>query len=110
VIGNAELRWFPGWRWWVVGFSGAIFYDVGSVWDQGVSILNSRYHHAVGFGIRFHNLKASGSDAIFRFDFAFNLDEKKFAGLIFTTDQLFSAFFNHRYRSPDLSGTSIDVQ
>ena len=110
AVANAELRWFPGWRWWVIGFSGALFYDVGTVWNQGQSIGSTRYHHAIGLGFRVHNLKASGPDAIFRIDFAYNLDDNRFAGLIFTTNQLFSAFFNHRYRSPDVLGSSIDLR
>ncbi len=110
VVGNAEFRWFPGWQWWALGFSGVLFYDVGTVWDQGSSLTKSRYHHAIGVGFRIHNLKASGADAIYRFDFAFNLDENSFTGIIFSTNQLFSAFGRHRYKAPDVLGSDIDVQ
>lgn len=110
VIGNAELRWFPAWRLWIVGVSGVAFYDVGSAWNQGIQISQTRYHHSVGFGFRIHNLKASGSDAIYRFDFAFNLDEKRFTGLIFSTNQLFSAFGRHSFKAPDVYGSRLDVQ
>lgn len=110
IIGNAEFRWFPGWKAWILGMSAVAFYDVGSAWNQGVSLTDSRYHHAIGLGIRFHNLKASGSDAIFRFDFAYNLDERKFTGLIFTTNQLFSAFGTHQYKAPNVYGADIDTQ
>lgn len=110
VVANAEFRWFPGWKAWILGVSTVAFYDVGSAWDQGVSLTKTRYHHAIGLGVRFHNLKASGSDAIFRFDFAYNLDERKFTGLIFTTNQLFSAFGTHRYKAPNVYGADIDTQ
>lgn len=110
VVGNAEFRWFPGWKWWILGFSGVAFYDVGTVWNQGDPVSSTRYHHAVGLGFRIHNTKASGGDAIYRFDFAFNLDENRFAGLIFSTNQLFSAFGSHKYRPPDVIGSEIDVQ
>lgn len=109
-VGNAELRWFPGWQAWIFGFSAVAFYDAGTVWQQGTSLGNIRMHHAVGMGLRFHNLTASGSDAIFRFDLAYNLDDRRIAGIIFTTNQLFSAFGSHQYRPPDILGKEIDVQ
>jgi len=110
LIGNAEFRWFPDWKVWILGLSGALFYDGGTVWNQGTGLNGTRFHHAVGFGIRFHNLKASGEDATFRFDFAYNLDERRFTGIIFTTDQLFSAFGQHQFKVPDVFGRDIDVE
>ena len=110
LIANVEWRWFPKWRVWILGLSAVAFYDVGSVWNQGDDFLNSRYRSAVGLGFRIHNLKASGRDAIFRFDFAMNLDENKFSGLIFSTNQLFSAFGSHRYKAPDVLGREIDLR
>ena len=110
LVSNVEWRWFPQWRFWIFGFSTVAFYDVGSVWNQGESFIDTRYHSAVGLGFRLHNLKASGRDAIYRFDFAFNLDENKFSGLIFSTNQLFSAFATHQYKAPDVFGREIDVR
>lgn len=110
VVGNVEFRWFPAWRLWILGVSGVAFYDVGSAWNQGVELSKTRYHHSIGLGFRIHNLKASGSDAIYRFDFAYNLDENRFAGLIFSTNQLFSAFGRHSYKAPDVYGSKLDVQ
>jgi len=110
LIGNIEWRWFPKWRFWILGFSAVAFYDVGSVWNQGESFTDTRYHSAVGMGFRIHNLKASGRDAIFRFDFAMNLDENRFSGLIFSTNQLFSAFGSHQYQQPDVLGRNIDLR
>lgn len=108
MIGNVEVRWFPQWKFWVLGVSTVAFYDIGSVWNQGVGVFDARFRSAVGLGFRLHNLKASGGDAIFRFDFAYNLDERKFSGLIFSTNQLFTAFGRHQYRAPDLVGYDID--
>ncbi|NQW30247.1 MAG: hypothetical protein HQ472_07030 [Ignavibacteria bacterium] len=110
VIGNAELRWFPDWRVWIFGISSVAFYDVGTVWNQGLNLGQARFHHSVGLGLRLHNLKAAGDDATFRFDFAYNLDDHKIAGVIFSTSQLFSAFGTHKYLPPDVSGREIDVQ
>jgi hemolysin activation/secretion protein len=109
-VANCELRFFPGWKWWALGFSGVAFYDMGSVWNQGNQLGQIRFHHSIGLGVRIHNLKSSGADAIFRFDFAYNLDENRFAGLVFSTNQLFSAFGNHSYKVPDMLGREIDLQ
>lgn len=108
AVGNVEARWFPGWRAWVVGFSAVAFYDVGTAWNQGVSLTSVGVKHAIGLGFRIHNLKASGSDAIFRFDFAYNLQEGRFGGFIFSTNQLFSALGRHQYRPPQLLGIQVD--
>jgi len=110
MIGNAEVRWFPQWKVWIAGFSAVAFWDAGTVWNQGTSIGATRWHHAVGIGLRFHNLKASGDDAIFRLDFAMNLDDRRFGGIVFTTNQLFSAFGSHAYRPPAVFGRTIDAQ
>ncbi|MBS1561351.1 MAG: hypothetical protein JSS89_07075 [Bacteroidetes bacterium] len=110
IVANCELRYFPGWKWWAFGFSGVAFYDFGSVWNQGTALSAMRFHHSIGLGFRVHNLKSSGADAIFRFDFAFNLDENRFAGLVFSTNQLFSAFGSHQYKVPDMFGREIDLQ
>lgn len=110
IITNTELRWFPGWKAWIFGFSGVAFYDAGTVWNQGVGVQKAQFHNAVGLGFRLHNLKASGSDAVFRFDFAYNMDTKSFSGLIFTVSQLFSAFGSHQYRAPDVLGRDLDLQ
>ncbi|HCN05264.1 MAG TPA: hypothetical protein DIS79_06550 [Bacteroidetes bacterium] len=110
MIGNAEVRWFPQWKVWIAGMSAVAFWDAGTVWSQGTSIGATRWHHAIGLGLRFHNLKASGDDAIFRLDFAMNLDDKRFGGIVFTTNQLFSAFGSHSYRPPAVFGRTIDAQ
>ena len=110
IITNSELRWFPGWRTWILGWSAVAFYDNGAVWGQGDRLSSTRFHHAVGLGLRIHNLKAAGDDAVFRFDVAYNMDTGKIAGLIFNINQAFSAFSSHKYRAPDVLGRDIDLQ
>jgi hemolysin activation/secretion protein len=110
IITNSEIRWFPGWKAWIFGFSAVAFYDAGTVWNQGAGLQQTRFHNAVGLGFRFHNLKASGSDAVFRFDFAYNMDTKSFTGLIFNVSQMFSAFGSHKYRIPDVLGSDLDLE
>ncbi|MDZ4745606.1 MAG: hypothetical protein SGJ05_06345 [bacterium] len=109
-VGNAEIRWFPGWKAWIFGLSAVAFYDVGTVWQQGTSLQRTQMHHAIGLGIRVHNHTASGADAIYRFDIAYNLDDRRIAAIIFTTNQLFSAFGSHQYRPPDILGKELDLQ
>lgn len=110
IVTNTEVRWFPGWKAWIFGFSAVAFYDAGTVWNQGAGLQQTRFHNAVGLGFRFHNLKASGADAVFRFDFAYNMDTKSFTGLIFNVSQMFSAFGSHKYRVPDVLGSDLDLQ
>lgn len=107
---NTELRWFPRWQLWIFGLSGVVFHDVGTVYDQNVRFLSSRYRNAVGAGIRIHNLKASGSNASFRFDVAYDPLTGRMSGLIFAVNQLFSAFGLHQFRPPQIIGREIDGQ
>jgi hypothetical protein len=107
-VSNVELRWFPQWKVWIFGLSGAVFHDMGSVWNQGIGLDKTRWHHSLGVGLRIHNLKASGGDAVYRIDLAYNMDERRFAGIVFTTNQLFSAFGLHRFRPAEIVNIAID--
>lgn len=110
IVTNTEVRWFPGWTAWIFGFSAAAFHDMGSVWNQGTGLSTTRFHHAVGLGFRIHNLKAAGADAVFRFDFAYNMDTRSFTGLIFNVSQAFSAFGSHQFTPPDVQGADLDLR
>ncbi len=110
ILTNTEIRFFPKWDFWIFRLGAAAFYDGGMVWNQSQNLGQTRMHHAVGFGLRIFNLKTSGSAAIFRIDFAYNVDQGRFAGIIFTSDQLFSAFGSHTYKAPYLGGVGIDVE
>lgn len=110
LVMNTELRWFPRWQLWIFGLSGVVFHDVGTVYDQNVPFLSSRYRNAIGAGIRIHNLKASGPNASFRFDIAYDPLTGRMSGLIFAVNQLFSAFGLHQFRPPQIIGREIDGQ
>ncbi len=110
MVGNLELRYFPDIPFWIFNLSGALFWDVGTAWDQDTHITDTKWHNAAGFGIRFHNEKAAGDDNIFRIDFAFNFDDRKFAEIIFTTGQLFSIFKTHSYKLPKVLGLEFDYE
>lgn len=108
-IANIELRAFPDVNLWIFRLGGALFYDVGAVWNQSKQLTNTRFHNALGAGVRIINTKASGGSAILRMDVAYNFDDKKI-GLVFSSDQLFSAFGKHVFRIPQLFGTAIDAE
>ena len=107
---NTEFRIFPDWQVWIFKLSGALFWDIGTVWEQDIKLYNTKWHNSAGVGIRFFNTKATGDDSIFRLDFAFNFDERRFGAIIFTTDQLFSVFERHRYKLPQVYGTEFDYE
>jgi len=109
-ISNLEYRFFPGWQLWLFKLSGAVFWDNGTVWDQNSGYRNSRFYNSAGIGLRFHNDISIGDGSILRVDFAWNFDENRFGGIIFTSEQLFSAFENHRFRLPSIFGLEFNEQ
>jgi hypothetical protein len=110
IIGNFELRFFPGVNLWLFDLSGAAFYDVGSVWDQDTQLNEARFYSSIGAGLRFHFTKSDSPKHVFRIDFAYNIEDQNFGGIVFTTRQMFSAFGNHRFRLPELLGTDFDYE
>lgn len=110
LVMNTELRWFPRVQWWIFGLSAVVFHDLGTVFNQNVPFLVSRYSNAVGAGIRIHNLKASGINATYRFDVAYDPLTGRVSGVIFAVNQLFSAFGLHQFRPPQIIGREIDIQ
>lgn len=110
LLANAEIRYFTGLDLWLFDFELAGFYDIGSVWDQSQKITESQFYSSVGLGLRFHSRKTSGEHSIFRVDFAYNMYDGKFGGIIFTTNQLFSPIKDHIYKLPQLFGIEFDAQ
>lgn len=107
-LANAEVRFFPTVDLWILRFGAAAFYDGGMVWNQSQNFLQQRFRNAIGVGLRIFNTKLTGSAAILRIDFAYNVDERRWAGIIITSDQLFSAFGSHNFTLPFLGGSKID--
>jgi len=110
IIGNFELRFFPNIPIWIINISAVLFYDVGTVWRQNTQFYQTQWHHSIGFGLRFHNMKASGNKSVIRIDFAYNFDEGKFGEIIFTSEQLFSVFKKHVFQLPELFGIEFDYE
>jgi outer membrane protein assembly factor BamA len=110
IISNIELRFFPDIEFWIIKFSGALFYDIGTVWNQNIKLHQSKFHSSFGFGLRLHDSRSAGVNSIFRIDVAFNLDERRLGTIILASDQLFSAFVNHIYKLPTMLGSGFDVE
>ena len=107
---NTEFRVFPDLELWILRLGAAAFYDCGTVWNQAQDLRTARFRNSAGIGLRIFNTKLTGSAAILRIDFAYNMDEKRWAGIIISSDQLFSAFGTHTYKAPYLGGTAIDTE
>jgi len=76
---------------------------------QGAAFSRSRFHHAVGIGIRLHNLKWQEEGGILRLDIAYNLDTRRI-GIVFSSNQLFSAVRSHLFALPTFYGSAIDTE
>ncbi|MGB9770362.1 MAG: BamA/TamA family outer membrane protein [Candidatus Kapaibacteriota bacterium] len=110
LIANAEFRFFPNFKFWIFQFSGVVFYDGGTVWNQNVELIKARWHNSAGFGIRIHNDKTAGKLGIVRIDFAYNFDRKKFAEIIISSDQFFSIFKSHQFELPETLGEEFEYE
>lgn len=110
LIGNLELRYFPGWELSVFKLSGVAFWDFGTVWKQQTPLFKARLHNSAGLGLRFHFNKSPNDNHVFRIDVGYNFDENKIGGIVFTTSQQFSAFTNHIFRLPKLFGIEFDYE
>lgn len=109
LLYNLELRALPSWQWWIFRFSGVAFVDGGAVWMQGMQFDKARFHHAVGVGVRLHILKWAGEGGILRVDVAYNLDTRRL-GIVFSSNQLFSAVRSHQFQLPRFYGSTIDTE
>ncbi len=108
-ISNLEIRYFSDLRISVMQFSGCIFYDIGSVWNQRTynAFLESRFYSSVGVGIRGHFTKSDNPDHIIRIDIPYNLHTNKF-GISLGVRQYFEATNNHIFRLPAIYGSGFD--
>jgi hypothetical protein len=100
VIANIEYRVFPVATVWLFDLGATAFYDVGSVWSQGTSIVQSRFHSSVGAGIRISSANGTFNRALLRVDLAYNFDEGRISRLIISTHEAFDAFGTLEYRPP----------
>jgi hypothetical protein len=99
VLANLEHRFFSDLSFWIFRFGTALFVDAGTVWNEGERLASQRIRTAAGFGLRIENSKRAGSGVI-RVDVAFNFEERRFAQVIISSDQLFHAFRRIEYLPP----------
>jgi hypothetical protein len=99
VLFNLEQRFYPDWAVWFFHIGGTLFFDSGAVWDRQDRLSSLKGHSSIGFGIRIENAKQEGN-GILRIDFAFNLDQRRFAQIILSSDQLFGGFSDIGFAPP----------
>lgn len=105
---NTELRYFlDNPEILMFKFSLAAFVDVGSVWNQNMKLMNTKFYKSAGLGIRFHFVKSNNPVNLYRLDFPYNFDTKQLS-VVFTTKQMFSSFTNHLFILPQLLGKILD--
>jgi hypothetical protein len=100
VVVNLEYRLFPLGTIWIFDLGAAAFYDVGSVWSQGTSIAQARFHSSIGGGIRIASANGTFNRGLLRLDLAYNFDEGKLSRLILSSQEAFDAFGTLEYHPP----------
>lgn len=110
IVANVEYRIFPDISLLSFGFSGALFYDAGTVWRQSEKLHRAQVHHAAGLGIRIHNEELFGPYLIIRVDVPYNFDRRKMGQIVLAIGQLFPAFKHPQFQIPKIFGEDIDVQ
>lgn len=104
---NSEFRYFLKPKFLIFKFSLAAFFDIGTVWDQEMQIWDARFRKSAGLGFRLHFKESRNPSHIWRLDFPYNFETKKFS-FVFTTKQFFPAFTNHNYTIPQILGRALD--
>ena len=107
---NTEIRYFSDIELWALKFSGVAFFDIGTVWNQSSNLSQAQFYKTTGVGLRVHNMKMTGKGHILRLDFAYNISDNKFGGIVFGTEQYFSAFKWHLFKLPKIIGLDFDQE
>ncbi len=110
ILANLEYRFFPDFDLMSFRFSGALFYDVGTVWDQSSKLHQAQVYHSAGLGLRIHNDQLLGPYVMMRIDIPYNFHERKLGQIVLGVGQLFSAFKHPQFEVPKIFGEDIDVQ
>jgi outer membrane protein assembly factor BamA len=107
ILGNVEWRYFMHFPVWFFRFSGALFYDVGTVWNQTQKLHQTRWHHSAGPGFRFHT--TTGGSLLLAADLPYNFDTKNFNPVL-SSSYAFSIFDSHGYDHPRIFGEEYDLE
>lgn len=108
IVGNIEARLFPDVQIWIFNLGLVGFYDFGTAWNQKTEITKTQWKNSIGLGLRIYDMKSTGSHGIYRIDFAYNLNDRKFGEIIFTSGQLFSAIKSHIFKLPQIFGLEFE--
>ena len=100
LVANFEYRLHPFARIWIFDIGAAAFYDVGSVWNQGTTIGDARFHSSIGGGIRIGSTLGAFNRGLLRVDVAYNFDERRISRLVISSQEAFDAFGTLEYRPP----------
>lgn len=100
VVANFEYRLHPILRVWIFDVGAAAFYDIGSVWKQGTTIGEARFHSSIGGGIRIASANGTFNRGLLRVDLAYNFDERRISRLVISSQEAFDAFGTLDYRPP----------
>jgi hypothetical protein len=93
LLFNLEDRLNPDFRIWIYRLAPVVFADLGTVWSEGQSIAEQRFHGSVGLGLRLSTAKSNGT-AVTRLDVAWNPEAGSLSGVIIAGGQQFSAFLD----------------
>jgi outer membrane protein assembly factor BamA len=108
IISSLEARFFPKLTLWVLDVSGVAFWDAGTVWQEGVDLVKTKWHHSAGLGLRLHFSKSANPSHTSRIDVAYNFDEGRVGSVMFTSKQYIDLYAKHDWRKPKLFGLEYD--
>jgi len=91
ILVNCEDRIMTNLRFFLFRFGGVVFFDAGKVWEPGQSFTGAPWHSSAGFGLRVSFPKAR--KAVFRIDFSYNMDSRKFATVAFSSGHYFRVLY-----------------
>ena len=96
---SVEYRVLPGVSIGPWSASMTLFHDMAGYWNLGSKFATTRFHHALGAGIRLGHA-AGVSRPILRIDFPYNVDEGRLGRIEIGLQESFDLFGTLRYRPP----------
>ncbi len=108
IINSLEARFFPKWTLWVIDLSGVAFWDFGTIWNETIDLVDTKWHHSAGLGVRLHFNKSSNPRHTSRIDVAYNFDEGRIGSVMFTSRQYINLYAKHDWRKPKLFGLEYE--
>ena len=104
LVLNIEDRIFPDVQLWILRIGTAVFFDAGTIWNEGERLTLSRFHTGYGIGVRMENAKQQG-DGVVCVDVAYNPHDKRLAQVTISGHLPFQAFSGMTFDPPSLPAT-----